>query len=841
MLSRKDKMRLTEYEKVHNDLIRKSGGDFTVLLRKDGKFPLASPGKIALYGSGVRHTVKGGTGSGEVNSRFFVNVEEGIMNAGFEITSGKWLDLYDDIRGNAWNKFVKAIRREAHRKLKPAILESFGRFMSEPEYDLPIDAEGDVAVYVVSRISGEGADRNPIPGDILLTSSEIRDILECNLRYDRFMLVLNTGGVVDLTPVRDVKNILILSQLGVETGNILADIILGKSQPSGKLTTTWDTWEHYPEMIDFGSINNTRYKEGIFVGYRYFDSVGEDVLFPFGFGLTYTEFELTHEDISLQKDMVTVNATVKNTGDHPGKECVQIYVSKPQVKLCQPRHELCGFTKTCSIAPGGSFDSKITFSMKDIASYDEDREVYLLEKGDYIFYIGNSSQTLNICGVVRVEEDTVCAKAQKVGGTLDFDDFIPEIYSEREYGCAKVMVMDPDAILPEDPDSVDKTLYDGLTGDPDIVEKAGKIARSMSDEDLIRMNIGAFDPKAGVAGMVGNSGFTVPGAAGETYKGSDGSIPPLVMADGPAGLRLNREYAVDRSGKPHSIGFSIPETMVPFIPKIAKIYLSRKIYKPGEGDKILNQYCTAIPIGTAIAQSFNMELAESLGDIVGDEMERFGIHLWLAPALNIHRSIRCGRNFEYFSEDPLVSGKMAAAITLGVQKHPGCGTVIKHYVANNQETERIVNNSMMSERTLREIYLKGFAIAIRDSSPVAVMTSYNLLNGIHTGEHKVLIDRVLRKEFLFDGIVMTDWVIDGNRGGRGTIHPLSRAPKAIMSGSNLFMPGSMNNIRMVKHALKEGKVTRAQLEINAMDTISLALKFDRDIKVYSRKTVSPQK
>ncbi|MBP5654121.1 MAG: glycoside hydrolase family 3 C-terminal domain-containing protein [Clostridiales bacterium] len=821
---------MEEYERLHNDIIRKAGGEFTVLLRKDGRFPLGSSGKIALYGSGIRHTIKGGTGSGEVNSRFFVNIEEGIRNAGFEITTEGWLDRYDEIRDLAWKAFVKEVKRDAHRKLKPAAVESFGRSMREPEYDIPADGEGDTAVYAVSRISGEGADRNPVKGDILLTDSEIRDILACNDRYDNFMLVINAGGVVDLSPVRDVKNILILSQLGVVTGDILADILLGRSVPSGKLTTTWTSWEHYPEMIDFGSINNTRYKEGIFVGYRYFDSMGEDVLFPFGFGLSYTDFDMTHEDIVLEGDLVTVTASVKNEGEYPGKEVVQIYVSKPQVRLCQPRHELAAFVKTELIAPGEVSDCRISFAMRDIASYDEEREVHILEKGDYIVYIGNSSQDLSVCGVIRLEEDVITAKAPKVGGTCDFDDFIPEVYGERDQGDAKVMVMDPDVISIFDPEAVDEMMYDGITGGDEIGKKAVAIAKAMTDDELIHMNIGAFDPKAGIASIVGNSGFTVPGAAGETYRGPDGKIPSLVMADGPAGLRLNREYAEDKDGKPHSIGYSLPESFMYFIPKIVHWVLSFKTYKPKPEDKIKNQYCTAIPIGTAIAQSFNTDLAEKLGDIVGDEMERFGIRLWLAPALNIHRSIRCGRNFEYFSEDPVISGKFAAAITVGVQKHPGCGTVIKHYVANNQETERIVNNSMMSERTLREIYLKGFAIAIKDSSPVAVMTSYNLLNGIHTGEHKVLIDRVLRQEFLFDGIVMTDWVIDGNTGGKGAIHPLSNAPDAIMSGSNLFMPGSMRNIKTVRLALATGKVTRKQLEINAADTISLALKFEEDIR-----------
>ena len=352
----------------------------------------------------------------------------------------------------------------------------------------------------------------------------------------------------------------------------------------------------------------------------------------------------------------------------------------------------------------------------------------------------------------------------------------------------------------------------------------------MSNEELILMNIGAFDPHAGIIGMVGNSGFSVPGAAGQTYAGKDGSIPVLVMADGPAGLRLNRVYAQDKKGRPHGLGYSIPETMTPFMPKIGEFLLALRSYKIRPSDVIKNQYATAIPIGTAIAQSFDVGLAESLGDIVGYEMERFGIALWLAPALNIQRSIRCGRNFEYFSEDPVISGLFAGAICRGVQKHKGCGAVIKHFAANNQETGRIHSNSIASERTFREIYLKGFAIAVAAGNPVATMTSYNLMNGVHSGEHLDLIEGVLRKEFRFDGIVMTDWLIDGNKREKGSIHPISNAPEVIMSGSNLFMPGHKNDVRKVKKALAAGQVTREQLESNAAGTIALALKFDAEKK-----------
>jgi beta-glucosidase len=239
--------------------------------------------------------------------------------------------------------------------------------------------------------------------------------------------------------------------------------------------------------------------------------------------------------------------------------------------------------------------------------------------------------------------------------------------------------------------------------------------------------------------------------------------------------------------------------------------------------RIQDQYCTAIPIGTALAQSWNLEFAKACGDIVGAEMERFGVHLWLAPALNIHRSILCGRNFEYFSEDPYISGKMAAALTLGVQAHPGCGTTIKHYCANNQETNRYGNNSRVSERAMREIYLKGFGICVEESQPKAVMTSYNLLNGQHTAERRDLTEDVLRREFGFRGIVMTDWVVgNGIMNNKKDIHPAVKPQLVAAAGGDVFMPGCKADFKNMEKGLADGSLTRQQLRINATRVYRMA-------------------
>ncbi|MCI6757220.1 MAG: glycoside hydrolase family 3 C-terminal domain-containing protein [Lachnospiraceae bacterium] len=804
-------MELHDYERKHSAFIRENGAECTVLLKKDGRLPLKAPGNIALYGSGARITLKGGTGSGEVNSRYFVTIEQGLKNAGFHITSSAWLDGYEHVKAEAKVKFISDIRAEAKAQHQNVMILSMGRSPAEPEYDLPINGEGDTAVYVLSRVSGEGADRVPAAGDILLSKTEIRDILACAKKYPNFMLVLNTGGPVDLTPVLDVGNILVLSQLGAETGNILADILLGRQNPSGKLTTTWAAWEDYPAIGEFGEKDDTRYREGIYVGYRYFDSVGKEPLFPFGYGRSYTDFADSDFHAEISGELVTVTGTVKNIGAYPGKEVLQLYVSIPEGKLDQPYQVLAGFAKTGMLAPNQEEQIQIRFAVSSIAPYDEETESYILEAGNYILRIGNSSRSTSVCAAVRVEKTVTVRRAKNVLGKPDFTDYrVPEQQKKRS-------VLPPDApILVLVPGSITTVTTEYFREDPidPAVEK-------LSLDQLIKLNLGAYDPKAGVASIIGNSSLTVAGAAGQSCMGAAG-IPSMVMADGPAGLRLSRQYAVDAKGKIHPLESSIPASLIDFINAPMRWLMSLLTYKPKKKDKLGEQYATALPIGTAVAQSFNTGLAEQFGKIVGEEMERFGVHLWLAPALNIHRSIRCGRNFEYYSEDPLVSGIFAGSITKGVQSLPHAGTTVKHYAFNNQERNRTQNNSQVSERAAREIYLKGFGICVRTSQPKAVMTSYNLVNGTHTSEHSGLIEDILRAEFGFQGIVMTDWVIAGYENEKDCMHPVAEAARVCMAGGDLFMPGSQHDYDSIKSGLDAGTVTIKQLQINATRVLHMA-------------------
>lgn len=812
-------MEMYAYEKEHIRQIRGLSPECMVLLKSDGQFPLADAGKIALYGNGARRTVKGGTGSGDVNVRNYTTVEEGLKNAGFTLTTEKWLNAYDKVWEKAHQEFQSARKAKIAAGGVQAFLEIMGEVMPEPEYELPMEGEGDTAVYVLGRISGEGKDRNAITGDMLLNETEIRNILFLAEQYPKFMLVLNVGGVVDLTPVAEkVPNILLMSQLGIASGDALADVLLGNAYPSGKLASTWAAWEDYCKVGDFGEQDDTRYREGIYVGYRYFDSVGKKPLYPFGYGLGYTEFSISPGEISIKGTLVTLPARVRNEGKYPGKEVVQLYVSVPEGKLDQPYQVLAAFEKTKHLEPGETQTLELVFSMENIASFDAERSARILEAGDYVLRIGNSSRNTQKAGGIRLMETVETESLSQAGGRPDFEDWKPE----RDRGDLEQDNLNPISLTKEAFRHNPKPV-------PVIEEQAVKMAGEMSDSELIYLCTGAF-VEEGSKSVIGNAGMAVAGAAGETTGlFADKGIPNLVMADGPAGLRLSRQYGVDEQGV-YSLDAGSFEALKEILPETMLQALQTA---PGERTgEIHDQYCTAIPIGTALAQSWSVAVCEECGDIAGDEMERFGVHLWLAPALNIHRNPLCGRNFEYYSEDPLVSGRMAAGITRGTQKHPGCGVTVKHFACNNQETNRFRSNSAVSQRALRDIYLKGFEIVIKEAAPLAVMSSYNLLNGEHTSQRYDLMETVLREEWGYEGIVMSDWVTDGMVSDDGRRYPCACASGSIKAGNDIMMPGGRGHYEDMERALHDASVqyplSRAELEKCAARMIAMARKLRKD-------------
>jgi len=778
---------MNQYEIDHINKVDKYIAECTVLLRKNGDFPIGNKIKeVYLYGNGVRNTIKGGTGSGDVNSRSFDSIEQAFTNAGFTIKTTDFLDAYDKTYAEAKVEYKNKLWSDPEIMANPMVL--MGVTMPEPEYDIPYAKKGNLAVYVLSRISGEGTDRKPIKGDVYLTNTETKMIKDLAKGFKKFVLVLNTGGPVDLSGLESVKNILVLSQLGVNTSKTLVDVIVGKKYPSGKLATTWTKFKDYPTIGDFGDENDTHYKEGIYVGYRYFDTENVDVMFPFGFGLGYTDFKYEVKSARLNGEKFEVTATVKNVGKYKGKEVLELYLSKPNTTLDEPYQVLVNFAKTKELKPNQKDTLKISFKLSDFASYDAKTASYILDKGSYIVRIGNSSRNTKPCGEIKVKSRINVRKVQNKMGKPDFEDYIPEGKRKKEnLSKVKKFTLNPKSIK-QQVVKYNKKFH---------IEEAVK---AMTDEEKAKLVIGAY--QSGEAAVVGNASISAAGAAGETHRVK--GLEPIVMADGPAGLRLAKDYFVDEYGA-HAIG-STSEGMTEFFPDELKAYFNNNVEIP-ENAKILHQYTTAIPIGTAIAQSWNKKFAEICGDIVGAEMELFNIDLWLAPALNIHRSILCGRNFEYYSEDPFISGTFAAAITKGVQKHSKRFVTIKHFAANNQETNRYRSNSLVSERALREIYLKGFEICVKTANPRAIMTSYNLINGVHSNESKELTTDILRTEFGFNGLVMTDWVVFAQE---GTKHPGETSYGVIKAGGDLFMPGSQKDYERIITALENNTLTQKE-------------------------------
>ena len=796
--------------------LRSHLGECMVLLKKDGSFPLEKAGTIVAYGSGVRHTIKGGTGSGEVNSRYFITVEKGLKRAGFRIINENWLDEYDLIREDNRAAFYKAIKAKAKKEKTNVIAASMGAIILEPEYDLPLDFGADAAIYVVGRSSGEGNDRLDVKGDYRLTDTEVRNILALNNRYKHFMLVINAGGPVDLSEVMEVRNILVLSQLGVETGRALAYLLLGRLYPSGKLTTTWAPYKDYG-ITSFAEKDDTFYSEGIFVGYRYFDKAGTKPAFPFGYGLSYTEFSHEMTGIAAEGPLVRLSARVKNTGRYRGREVLQVYLSAPDGKIVKECKSLAGFAKTAPLAPGESGIVTITWDLRDMSSFDTENAAYVLEAGRYLVHLGNSSADTTVVAALDLEEEFVVRKVRHcLAG--DVEEKIVSKGAPGSSGNAGVSSAQSASGGPAS-DAMPLIQMDLSGCETEIIDYTlpsfeDPLLDRLSDEELAYLNMGGFNPKGGILSVIGDASSRVAGAAGEsTSVLEDKGIGCAVVADGPAGLRLARHYYKDKKGI-HAIGSTMPETMLELLPKPLAMLIDITS-RPPRGAKIYEQYTTALPIGTAIAQSWDPKFAYLCGDIVGSEMEIFHVDLWLAPALNIHRSVLCGRNFEYYSEDPLLSGKFAAALTRGVQSHEGKGVTIKHYAANNQETNRYGNSSNVSERTLREIYLRGFEICIRESEPLAVMSSYNLINGVHTSESGELCKDLLRSEFGFKGLLMTDWIVGGDILSGGGKYPSPSAPRVAASGHTLFMPGSKNDYEELVQGINDGIVSRQQLQWNA--------------------------
>ena len=790
-------MELLDYEKKHIEYLKNNASECALFLKRNNEFPLNKPCSLVLVGNGARATIKGGTGSGDVASRFFKSIEGALTDDGFNITSIEWLDKYDEFKKSTKKDYIKDCKKEARIAHILAPIYSMGFFEEEKNYDFLPNYEGDACVYVLARNSGEGNDRRCIKGDVKLSDREVKDILYLNNKFKKFMLVLNVGGVVDLSPVMDVSNILLLSQLGVVTGEVFSGILLGKYNPSGKLTTTWAKPEEYPFFSEFGDRDDTYYKEGIYVGYRYFASLGKDVLFPFGFGLSYTDFEIETVDVKLNETQLDVSYKVKNIGAFSGKEVIQIYATKPNDLLDNPSLELACYKKTKELAPNEIETGHILIDITKLSSYDEARALTILQQGLYLIRIGSSSCDNKIIAKIRIEKEIVLEKLNNKCQNKDLELFIPDRKDE---------------IIPSD---VKEFVISDLNIEPLVIEYKkdeyiDPLINTLDDDSLARVTTGYY--QNGFAAIVGSSCKNIVGGAGETVLSVPEIKHSLTMADGPAGIRITQKYCIDKKGV-HSLTLDpFMEKLMDFLPGIARPFIKPKKNYKGE---IHYQYTTAIPIGTALAQSFNDEFVESCGELVAEEMKMFNVDLWLAPALNIHRNILCGRNFEYYSEDPYLSGRISIAMVKGVEKDKSLGVTIKHFACNNQEFNRNNNNSHVSERALREIYLKGFEMCIKEANPKAIMTSYNLLNGVHTSESFELINDILRCEWGYPGLVMTDWIATGRSFCKKSVYPAPYASNNILAGNDLTMSGCPKDHKDIMKALKSGKLSRNDLIYSA--------------------------
>lgn len=802
-------LEVSEREKKNRDLSRKAAAEGVVLLKNNGLLPLSLSAKIAVFGNGIARIIKGGTGSGDVNERAVVSMVEGLSAAGYEIVNKAGAEKYaaDHARSrNVWRDRVLEELEKLQGGSDMAFFDIIANTKGEDVEEIPIVEEElqnvDAVLYIISRVAGEGSDRHTTEGDYYLTSLEKEQLKEIAKYNQKIVVIVNTGAQIDITALQEeeaIKSIVYLSQPGMEAGYVIADIVSGKVNPSGKLTTTWSLkYEDFPNAATFSHMNgdttNEKYEEGIYVGYRYFDSFGVKTLYPFGYGLSYTSFEMKPEQVEVSGNTVKVKVSVRNSGEqYAGKQVVQVYAACPQTARAKELKKLIGFQKTLLLAPGESETVEISADAKNLASYDPEKSAWVVEAGDYGIFVSEHAESNVLAGVLKVEQDCIIENVSRiVKNDLELKEIeapraIAEAFTKEWTAEAKEANMIPVVFAPVEEKTVRRP-------DNEHMEAAMEIAKKMTDEELAAMLMGEISK--GQDNMKVNelveTGIFVPGAAGETscrFEEKYG-VPAISMADGPAGLRLMRSYDVDNeTGLIY--GHGILEALEGGI--FAKEYQRENV-------TTYHMYATAIPIGTLLAQTWNPSLVEEVGEMIGQEMEEFSVAWWLAPGMNIHRNPLCGRNFEYYSEEPIVAGKMAAAMTLGIQKIPGVGTTIKHFACNNQEDNRLHSNSILSERTLREIYLRGFEIAIKESQPMCLMTSYNLINGVPAANHKELLTDVLRGEWDFKGIVMTDWTT--TTAGSAVSHQCAEA------GNDLIMPGNQRDVEDILTALSNGSMDR---------------------------------
>ncbi len=795
--------------------VRAAAAQCMVLLKNEGGTLPLERCAVAVFGLGQIRTVKGGTGSGEVNNVTNISILDGLRAC-------EALSVYEPL----------AEVYEAYDRAHPQPVKQFPQIADPSSPEMPLGAElaadaaahADAAVVVISRVAGEGGDRKVARGDYLLQQAEVDEIRAVCDAFSgkRVVLLLNVCGVTDLSEVDPrVGAILYTSLPGQEAGNAIADILTGAAVPSGHLTDTWPlSYDDCPAQ-DFGTARRNgnmlelpafpygggtaeqaeiHYNEGIFMGYRGYDAYDRAVAYPFGFGLSYTTFSIVPGALTLDGTGVCVRASVKNTGDRfTGRAVVQVYAAQPQGALKKAPQVLAGFAKTAPLAPGETAEVDISFDLAELASYDMERAAWVLEPGRYTIFVGAHSRDTAPAGALELPEAVTVRRGQNL-----FDGWQGRLSPETPEFAPKAAA---GAAIPVDPAAfkTETLVYD----EPDTPEigaegawtlgdvRAGRctlddLTARMTTEELAALCCGmGMGPVGDMAFNVGSISLRVAGSAGQTHEFYEKyGIPPLVLADGPAGLRLTQSV------------------------------------KDDNGNEELQQNCTAYPVGTLLASSWDTELAYAVGRSVGEEMRALDVDLWLAPGMNLHRNPLCGRNFEYYSEDPLMTGLMAVAVTRGVQSC-GVGVTVKHFAANSQEDLRELSNSVADEQTLRELYLRGFELAVKLAHPWAIMTSYNDINGTPAADNFGLCTLLARCEWGFDGLIMTDW-------GGGMSSPAI----SVCVGNDMIQPGGEAEVQALYAAVESGKpaVSRGLSRVSATPTrIDLRRAAARILRVVLRR------
>ena len=780
-------------EKV--DFARRAAADGMVLLKNNGALPIDKDDTVALFGIASYQCFKLGWGSGDMLAQRIIQIDEALRDAGYSI----------EATADAVNKAWVEAHADEYKRVNRNWAEWTFRFN---EIDMPTETikesakNAKVAIVSIGRCSGEADDLKNEEGFYKLHADEDNLIKRVSDSFERVVLILNTCGPLDLRSIEDcnISSILYASMGGEQFGNAVADIVSGAVCPSGKLTTTWTKkYEDYPTCEGITTMT-VPYNEGIYVGYRYFDTFNVEPMYHFGYGLSYTTFEFKIFDIYVEGPLVTFSVNVTNTGKVAGKEVVQCYLSSPDGKMEKAYQDLCAYSKTALLQPGENEQILISFDITDMASYDEKTASYVLEKGDYIVRCGNSSRSTTVAFIIKAVEDILCAQAHNRLVVQDDSELkliskkgiTPISYPTESEEIASAEVFElcqddveasmfdkyedtPDELL--EPKNTDKilTLEDAWNDEATVED----VVAQFSNEELADVLNGVIYEGSVANANVGSMAIKVRGAAGELWSSEKYKIPTNACADGPGGIRLSI--------------FGTPE----------------------ESDTDVCHEMVAYPSGTCFANTWDFSVAYEFGSCVRDDLEISNIEGWLAPGVNIQRNPLNGRNFEYMSEDPIVAGNTGAYVTLGVQYDndlfpTGRYVAIKHFACNNIEYERGVSNSIVSERALREIYLKAFKIAIMTSGALTVMTAYNKINGEFSSTNFDLLNGILRGEWGFDGVVMTDW------------NPCCDSKKHSYAGNDLIMPGCHR--KDIIEGLENGTIDKANAQKCASRILMLVLR-----------------